>query len=99
MYRRKKVVKESNIESYFVRRMKAVFPTGQIHKYEIRKGEPDRLCLLPGAITVFAEIKRPGEKPRPDQERALARLRDLGFIAEWLSTKEEIDRFIVELLL
>jgi len=73
------------------------FPGCQVHKYTPRKGEPDRICLLPGGIAVFVELKRPGEKPRPEQHRALGRLRDLGYTATWLSTREEIDKFILEL--
>ncbi len=99
MYGRKKVVKESVIEAYFVREIAKTFPEAQVHKYEIRKAEPDRLVLLPGATAVFAELKRPGEKPRPDQLRALKRLTDLGFLARCLSTKTEVDLFIVEILI
>jgi hypothetical protein len=91
--------KESIIEAYFVRQMKKAFPQAQVHKYEIRRGEPDRICLLPGGIALFVELKRPGAKPRPEQIRALDRLDRLGFTAVWLSTKKEVDLFVVELII
>ena len=42
-------------------------------------GVPDRIILLPGGRIVFAEIKAPGEKPRPRQKRVHEQLRRLGF--------------------
>lgn len=94
---KKKVPKEHIIESYFVRKIKANFPNAQVHKYEIRKGEPDRICLLPGGRTVFVELKRPGEEPREDQLRAIKRLTALGFPTFWTDTKEGVDKIIEEL--
>ena len=32
-------------------------------------GVPDRIILLPGGQTAFAELKAPGKKPRPLQLR------------------------------
>ena len=55
-----------------------------------RNGVPDRIVLLPvpeehRAIVAryikFVEVKRPGQKARPLQERFLQYLRDLGFEA------------------
>ena len=42
-------------------------------------GVPDRIILLPGGRILFAEIKAPGEKPRPRQKRVHDQLRRLGF--------------------
>lgn len=44
-------------------------------------GIPDRLCLLPGGLLLFVELKRPGELPRKNQEIWLSRIRRLGFFA------------------
>jgi hypothetical protein len=43
-----------------------------------KRGEPDRIVVLPNGITVWAELKRPGKKPRPEQARAHAWLRRRG---------------------
>lgn len=99
MVYRNKPVRENRIEQRLIAGVKAAFPTGQVHKYEVRKGEPDRLLLLPGPRTVFVEVKRPGEKPRADQYRALKRLRRLGYEAYWFSTNAEVDDFIKMLVL
>lgn len=55
-------------------------------KTAILPGFPDRMCLAPGGEVRFAELKRPGEVPRPLQERIHARLRRLGFVVEVADT-------------
>ena len=42
-------------------------------------GVPDRIILMPGGIMVFAELKAPGKKLRPLQERRKRQLESLGF--------------------
>lgn len=42
-------------------------------------GWPDRIVLLPGAVVLFFEFKKPGEVPRRLQEHRHAYLRSLGF--------------------
>lgn len=42
-------------------------------------GMPDRLILLPGGGFAFAELKAPGQKPRPLQKARHTLLRRLGF--------------------
>lgn len=41
-------------------------------------GVPDRLICLPGGITCFVELKRPGGKPRPVQRFCLLYLYHKG---------------------
>lgn len=41
-------------------------------------GAPDRVCVFPGGRVAFVELKAPGEKPRPLQEKRLRQLRELG---------------------
>lgn len=42
-------------------------------------GFPDRLVFAPGGRFALAELKRPGERPRPLQRLVIRRLRRLGF--------------------
>lgn len=42
-------------------------------------GVPDRIILMPGGIMAFAELKAPGKKLRPLQERRKRQLESLGF--------------------
>ena len=57
-------------------------------------GVPDRIVLLPKGKIGFIELKTQGKKPRPQQQRWLERLRELGFIAEWADTKADVDCFL-----
>ena len=41
-------------------------------------GVPDRLVLFPDGTSAFAEIKAPGQRPRPLQERVFARIERMG---------------------
>ena len=59
-------------------------------------GMPDRMVLLPEARIGFVEVKAPGQKPRPLQERRHAQLRDLGFIVFVLDDPEQISGIIAE---
>lgn len=54
-------------------------------------GVPDRIVFLPGGRVMFVEVKRPGEKPRPLQERVMGMLQELGANVQWVENREEID--------
>ncbi|WP_026523279.1 VRR-NUC domain-containing protein [Butyrivibrio sp. MB2005] len=43
-------------------------------------GVPDRIVLLPGGYIGFVELKAPGKKMRPLQEKRKAQLEALGFL-------------------
>jgi hypothetical protein len=74
--------------------MRKAFPEAEVYKYEVRKSEPDRICLFPGGRAIFVELKRPGESLRDDQVRAFRRLHNLDFEAYWLPTRIKVDEFV-----
>lgn len=41
-------------------------------------GDPDRLLVLPHGVTLYAEVKRPGQRPRSSQQRVHAWFRRKG---------------------
>lgn len=53
-------------------------------------GVPDRLVLFPGGRLAFVEVKAPGKKMRPLQERRAKQLRALGFQVYCLDCMEKI---------
>ena len=57
-------------------------------------GVPDRIIILPGGRVIFAEIKRPGEKPRPRQRRVAQILSDLGCEVVVLDDPEQLKEVI-----
>lgn len=57
-------------------------------------GVPDRLCLKAGRA-LFVEVKAPGKKPRPLQQRRMNQLREQGFtclVIDSMSQIEEVRR-------
>ena len=60
-------------------------------------GVPDRLLLFPGGKAAFAEVKAPGEKPRPLQVHRIAQLRALGFKVYVLDDVNQIGGIINEI--
>ena len=60
-------------------------------------GVPDRLILMAGGRIVFVELKRPGEKPRPLQERQIRKIRKLGFRVEVIDSEQGIEELIKSL--
>ena len=53
-------------------------------------GVPDRIILLPGGRIAFAELKAPGQKPRPLQLRRKAQLERLGFAVHVIDNVNQI---------
>ena len=62
-------------------------------------GLPDRLCLFPGHIIVFVELKTTGRKPKRIQTFMHNKLRALGFRVEVIDTVERVNKFIEDIML
>ena len=60
-------------------------------------GVPDRLLLFMGGKAAFAEVKAPGQKPRPLQVRRMEQLRKLGFRVYVVDSVEKIGEMIDEI--
>ena len=79
-------MRESTIEQYLVDRVKA--KGGEVRKVKWigRRGAPDRLVMLPPVKlmvdfpprTIWVELKAPGEKAKPHQQREHDRMRAMG---------------------
>ena len=60
-------------------------------------GVPDRIVLLPGRKIAFVELKAPGEKPRPLQEKRMRQLECLGFPVFVIDGVEQIGGVLDEI--
>ena len=60
-------------------------------------GLPDRMCLFPGGIIIFVELKTTGEKPRKIQLSIHKKLRELGFRVEVIDTIEDVENLVFEI--
>lgn len=61
-------------------------------------GLPDRLCLFPGRIIVFVELKTTGQKPKRIQTFMHNKLRALGFRVEVIDSVEGVVNFIEDIM-
>lgn len=86
----KRKMRERDVEKRLVEDVKK--RGGEAYKFTSpgRSGVPDRLILLPGGRMGFVELKSPGEKPRPLQEKVFSHLRKLGYRVEIVDSCERI---------
>lgn len=74
-----RLIRESQIESAFVKRVHRLGGVAMKFVSPGHRGVPDRLVLWPGGRTEFVELKAPGKKATLQQMREHERLRRLGF--------------------
>lgn len=95
----KKPGRESTIERYARKRIKAV--GGKMYKFVSPgyAGMPDDIAVMPGALIWWVEFKAKGKKPRPLQAARHAELWKFGFRVRVIDSKEAADRLIFEMSL
>ena len=84
---------ERDVERALVRRVKALGGTCEKFTSPGRRSVPDRLVTLPGGQIVFVELKAPGKKPTPLQERDHAARRVMGCDVRIVDTMEGANAF------
>lgn len=57
-------------------------------------GFPDRLCMMPGGVTFWVELKAPGKRPRKAQELRHLQLRGLGQTVHVADSTEAVDAIL-----
>ena len=85
---------EKRIEEYLSREVSA--RGGLCLKYfnPAMTGYPDRLCMLPGGVTFWVELKAPGKKPRRVQELRHKQLAGLGQSVHVADSPEGVDSIL-----
>lgn len=63
-----------------------------------QRAVPDRIIVTPHGVVGFLEVKRPGNKPTPLQNREMEKLSDQSCFVEWHDTVEGAKEFIDDLL-
>ncbi len=66
----------------------------------LMKGNPDLTLAVPrgGFGALYIELKKPGEKPRPEQLKQMDRLENAGNKVSWSDNAEEAAEIIVNYL-
>lgn len=57
-------------------------------------GFPDRVCLLPGGITLWVELKSKGQQLRTMQRIRISQMVHLGHLVNVCKSKEDIDEML-----
>lgn len=85
---------ESTIEAYLVKRVEAL--GGICLKGDVPgRRFIDRICIFPGGLTAYAELKRSKTAAkRKHQTATIEMLSALGHIAHFCVSKDEVDHFI-----
>lgn len=86
--------KESTIEKAFVAACRRYGGDAVKLTSPGRNGMPDRLIFWPGGLTTYAELKRPGEQLRDDQETEIDKLLKAGHLAMVVRTELDMALFI-----
>ena len=60
-------------------------------------GVPDRIVLMNNGNMAFIELKAPGKKLRPIQEKRKSQIESLGFKVYCIDSKEQIGRILDEI--
>lgn len=69
---------EKTLEARLVREIEARGGMALKYTSQFHRGIPDRICLLPGGLSVFVELKSTGQKPTKLQMHAMEKLDELG---------------------
>lgn len=90
-------VSEKSIERYLVTKVELL--GGKALKYynAHSTGYPDRLCLLPGGVVFWVELKSKGKKLRPLQEHRHEMLRALGQKVLVCDSLEQVDQIFAKM--
>ncbi len=87
-------MRESEIEAYFVARVKEAGGQQRKQNPRMRKGLLDRYAGFPGGRFAFVELKATGEVPSVHQIREMNKWKALGFQCFVIDSKEGVDVFI-----
>lgn len=87
-------MRESKIESYLVKRVKELGGWCCKVQWISRRGAPDRIVMIPERHHFWVELKAPGMKPEPHQERAHTFMRTCGIRVEVVDSLERVDEVL-----
>lgn len=95
-------MRESNIEAYLVAQVKACGGEARKVSWVGRRGAPDRLVMLSSGLFVhgkwtnaaWVELKAPGQKTKPHQEREHLRMRLMGQCVVVIDSIHGVDKLL-----
>jgi hypothetical protein len=89
-----RVILERHLEGYFTTQCKKLGLLSLKLHVRFARGWPDRVVPLKDGRTLWIEIKRPGGKTTPLQDKVHEQLRARGHLVYVLDSKEGIDNVL-----
>lgn len=90
----KKQESEKTLEARLVREIEARGGMALKYTSQFHRGIPDRICLLPGGLSIFVELKSTGKKPTKLQQHAIQQLNDIGHPAVVVDSTESLNSLL-----
>lgn len=87
-------VSEKAIERYLTDSVKALGGVCLKYSNPGMVGYPDRICLLPGGVTVWVELKSKGETLKAVQKVRICQMVKIGHAVHVCDSKEAIDQVL-----
>ena len=85
---------EKSIERYLRDRVTEMGGACLKYSNQGMAGYPDRICLLPGGVTLWVELKGAGGRLSALQEIRIRQLERMGHKAYVCRSREEVDRLL-----
>ena len=85
---------EKAIERHLVKRMRETGGKALKYASATQTGYPDRVCLFPGGITVWVELKGVGGRLTRLQATRIGELRRMGHMATVCRSVEDVERLL-----
>lgn len=90
-------MRESVVETYFVERVETLGGEARKVSWPGRAGAPDRVAMgipaHPFGPTIWVELKKPGETPKPHQAREHERMRAAGQVVLVIDSIALVDHY------
>ena len=87
-------VSEKAIERYLTDSVKALGGVCLKYSNPGMVGYPDRICLLPGGVTLWVELKSKGEQLKAIQKVRICQMVKMGHTVHVCDSKEAIDQVL-----
>lgn len=94
MTKPKTEIRERDIEKYLCARVKDAGGYTRKMSWVGHNGAPDRFVMLGWGKPLFVELKAPGKKPSPHQEREIRLMRVKGCTVVVLDSLHAVDEFV-----
>ena len=82
---------EKTLEARLVREIEARGGMALKYTSQFHRGIPDPICLLPGGLSIFVELKSTGKKPTKLQGHAMKRLNEMGHTTTFVDITEKLE--------